>query len=218
MAGRGVVVFDLDGTLVDTIDDLAAAASRLLATHGRPPLAAAQVRPMVGDGVPALVRRVLAATGLGIDEGEAIASFTADYQAHAAQASRPFPGAVETLTRLADAGWLAAVCTNKPSAAARTLLDALGLSPHLAAVGGGDSFAGHKPDPRHLLGTIELAGEDPGRAVLVGDHANDVAAARGADVPCVFALWGYGSPAMAEGATARAASLAEVPGLVERLI
>ena len=212
-ARRRLMIFDLDGTLVDTLDDLTASANRLLARSGFQPLHPDQVRPMVGDGVPALVSRVLAHAGLAVDEATAIADFTADYTRNAAGTSRLFPGVAESLAQLRDDGWDLAVCTNKPEAAARALLGALGVAPLLAAIGGGDSFATRKPDPGHLLGTIRAAGGNRRRSILVGDHANDVAAGRAALVPCIFALWGYGPPSMAHGSAAMARDIAEVAAL-----
>ena len=103
-----------------------------------------------------------------------MAAYSADYTAHATAGSRPFPGVPEALRALHDEGWLLAVCTNKPEAAARVLLEGLGLAPLLAAVGGGDSFPTRKPDPAHLLGTLHAAGGVPEHAVMAGDHANDV--------------------------------------------
>jgi phosphoglycolate phosphatase len=161
---------------------------------------------------------VLAHASLSVDEDKAIRSFAEDYGRNAANASRTFPGVSEVLAELHAAGWRLAVCTNKPEAAARTLLEALGIAPLLAAIGGGDSFATRKPDPGHLLGTIAAAGGSPARSLMVGDHANDVAAARGAEVASIFALWGYGQPAMAEGATARAEHVDEIPRLAHALL
>ena len=100
----------------------------------------------------------------------------------------------------------------------RALLAALGLLDRFAALGGGDSFAVRKPDPGHLLATLGLAGGDRDRAVLVGDHRNDVAAAHGAGIPCAFAAWGYGMPRMAEGAAAVARTPAELPTLLPALL
>ena len=213
-----LIVFDLDGTLVDTLDDLTASANRLLAAHGRPPVAAGEVRPMVGDGIAALVRRVLAYAGVETDEAAATAAFGADYEANAAAQSRLFAGVAATLLHLRRSGWSLAVCTNKPAAAAHALLAALDIAPLLAAVGGGDSFAGRKPDPAPLLGTVARAGAIPSRAVMVGDHANDVAAARAAKLPSIFALWGYGPLRMAVGSDAQAETIVEVPALAERLL
>lgn len=207
-----ILLLDLDGTLVDSAPDLHAALDRLMAARGRPPFARAEVTAMIGDGARVLVERAFAARGGGFDEA-ALDAFLADYTAHAAVLTRPFPGIPETLDALAAAGWTLAVCTNKPVAATRALLDALDLSARFAAVGGGDSFPVRKPDPGHLLGTLALAGGAPARAVMVGDHRNDVAAARGAGVPCVFAGWGYGPRAMAEGAP-----VAESPADLPRLL
>lgn len=172
---------------------------------------------MIGDGARVLVERAFAARGASAGEAE-FAAFLADYEANAAVGSRPYPGVAEALPALAGAGWRLAVCTNKPEAAARGLLAALGLAAFFAAIGGGDSFPVRKPDPAHLLATLAAAGGDRGRAVMLGDHANDVRAAAGAGIPCIFAAWGYGPPAMAEGAAAVAADFAEVPGLLARLV
>ncbi len=213
-----LAVFDLDGTLVDSAPDLHAALDRLAARLGLAPFGRAEVVGMVGDGARVLVERALAARGRPFDPA-ALAAFLDDYTAHAAVATRPFPGIPEALAALAAAGWRLAVCTNKPAAATAALLEALGLAGRFAAVGGGDSFPMRKPDPGHLLATIRAAmGEAPVRAAMVGDHRNDVAAARGAGLPCVFVDWGYGAPAMAEGAAAVALAPAALPGLLEALL
>jgi phosphoglycolate phosphatase len=172
---------------------------------------------MVGDGVAKLVERACAARGRRPQAAD-VDAFAADYAANATEASRPFPGVGDTLRLLAAEGWRLAVCTNKPEAPARTLLRAFGLDGSICAVGGGDSFRMRKPDPRHLLATLVAAGGTPERAVMVGDHANDVAAATGAGLPCIFAAWGYGPPGMAAGAAATAAAFTEVPALACALL
>jgi phosphoglycolate phosphatase len=211
------LVLDLDGTLVDSAPDLAAAVNRLMAARGLAPFSLAEVTAMVGDGVRVLLDRAFAARGAAADAA-ALAAYSADYGANFAVATRPFPGAEAALSRLAKDGWRLAVCTNKPEAMARDVLAATGLAGFLAAVGGGDSFPTRKPDPAHLLATIAAAGADPSRAAMLGDHRNDILAARGAGLPGVFAAWGYGAPDMAEGAAAVAPSFAEVPAIVERLL
>jgi phosphoglycolate phosphatase len=211
------LLLDLDGTLVDTVPDLAAALNRLMASRALPPFTWPETAAMVGDGVAKLVERAFAARGL-VPDAAAVADFSADYAAHAAVASRLFPGVAETLAALVAEGWRLAVCTNKPEGAARALLDAMGLTRLLAAIGGGDSFPVRKPDPAHLLATLRLAGGAVERAVMAGDHANDVAAARGAGLPCIFAAWGYGPPAMAEGATAVAEDVPAMAALARRLV
>jgi phosphoglycolate phosphatase len=191
-------VFDLDGTLVDSAPDIQAALNRLMASRGLAAFSRAEVVGMVGDGVPALLRKAFRARGLEPDAA-ALARFTEDYTAHAAAETRPFPGIPEALAALEAAGWRLAVCTNKPTAAAGELLGALGLLRRFAALGCGDSFPMRKPDPGHVLATIAAAGGTPEASVMIGDHHNDVAAARGAGVPCLFVGWGYGPPAMADG-------------------
>ncbi len=115
-------------------------------------------------------------------------------------------------------GWRFAVCTNKPEAAARALLKSLAIDQWFVAIGGGDSFPTRKPDPAHLLSTLRAAGGSAQQAIMVGDHANDVAAARGAGLPCIFAAWGYGLPEMSEGADAIAQNFADLPDLCEQLV
>ncbi|HWX51008.1 MAG TPA: phosphoglycolate phosphatase [Roseomonas sp.] len=210
------VIFDLDGTLVDSVPDIHAALDRLMATRGQPPFSREKVTRFIGDGVPVLIGRAFAARGLPEDP-TALPAFIADYEAHAAVETRPFPGIPAALERLATEGWAMAVCTNKPEAAARLLLKALGLEGCFAALGGGDSFPVRKPDPRHVLATLEAAGGDAARAVMVGDHHNDIAAGRAAGLPVAFCAWGYGTPEMADGAPVAARAEA-LPGMLEQLV
>jgi phosphoglycolate phosphatase len=212
-----VLVLDLDGTLVDTVPDLAAALNRLMDTRGLSRFSHPETAAMVGDGVAKLIERAFAARGL-VSDADAVAAFSRDYTAHVAVDSRLYPGVMTELRALANEGWRFAVCTNKPEAAARALLEALGLAPLIAAVGGGDSFPVRKPDPAHLLATLRAADGEPGWSVMAGDHANDVHAAAGAGMPCIFAAWGYGKPEMADGALAVAHDLGEMADLARRLI
>jgi phosphoglycolate phosphatase len=209
-------LLDLDGTLVDTVPDLAPALNRLMARHGLAPFSFAETAAMVGDGVAKLVERAFAARGR-VPDATAVAVFSADYGAHVAVESKLYPGVMETLEGLAEEGWRLAVCTNKPEAAARALLAAAGLAPLFAAVGAGDSFPVRKPDPAHLLATLRAAGGAQGAAVMAGDHRNDVLAACGAGVPCVFAAWGYGTAEMGQGAAAVARDFVELGAIVRRL-
>jgi len=195
----------------------AAALNRLMRTRGLAEFTHAETALMVGDGVARLIERAFAARGRTPDAG-AIAEYSADYLTHAAVQTRPYPGVVEGLQALSGDGWKLAVCTNKPEAAARSLLAALGLATYFAAIGGGDSFPVRKPDPGHLLATLNAAGGASSCAVMAGDHANDVAAARGAGVRCIFAGWGYGPPAMADGAAAVAGDFAELVSIAQRLL
>jgi phosphoglycolate phosphatase len=214
---RPTLLLDLDGTLVDSVPDIAGALNRLMQARGLAGFTNAETALMVGDGVQMLIERAFSARGRELD-AKAIPDYSADYLAHSADATQMFPGVPETLRSLADDGWRLAVCTNKPEAAARTLLAALGLAPLFAAIGGGDSFPVRKPDPAHLLATLREAGGAVEFAVMAGDHANDVAAAHGAGVKCIFAAWGYGPIAMAAGAEAVARDVPEMAAIARRLI
>ncbi|MFT8776406.1 MAG: phosphoglycolate phosphatase [Gluconacetobacter liquefaciens] len=216
-----LAVFDMDGTLLDSLPDLAASADRMLRSYGLPGIAPDLVRAMVGDGVAALVRRLLAHAGEAatpIDAVEAMQRYMADYTPRSTEQSRLFPGTDYALQTLREKGWRLAVCTNKPVAAATRIIDALGLAGVFDAIGGGDSFPARKPDPIHLLGTIQQAHGTPLRSVMVGDHHNDIAAAEGAGVRAIFARWGYGRPEMEAGATAGGDSMTEIPHLAGELI
>ncbi|MBB2169590.1 phosphoglycolate phosphatase [Gluconacetobacter aggeris] len=216
-----LAVFDMDGTLLDSLPDLAASADRLLKGYGLPGIAPELVRAMVGDGVAALVRRLLAHAGpeaSAIDTHQAVERYMADYTPRSTEQSRLFPGTDYALNTLRAQGWRLAICTNKPVAAATRIIDALGLAGIFDTIGGGDSFPARKPNPIHLLGTIQQAHGTPIRAVMVGDHHNDIAAAEGAGVRAIFARWGYGRPDMEAGATAGGDSIAEIPHLADQLI
>ena len=211
------MLLDLDGTLVDSVPDIAAALNRTLAARRLAPFTDRETAAMVGDGSDRLLARAFAARGATPD-AQALPDLVADYAAHATVATRLFPGVAETLAALRGLGWTLAVCTNKLEAPARTLLDALGILPMLAAVGGADTVPARKPDPAHLLVTLASVGGDVGHAVMLGDHANDIRAARAAGMPAIFAGWGYGPAAMAAGAAAVAARIEDVPTLAERLL
>jgi phosphoglycolate phosphatase len=210
-----IAVFDLDGTLLDSAPDIHAALNRVLGRAGLAPVALPEVTRMIGDGAKVLVERALAWHGRPFDAA-LHAAFVADDDISAARLTVPYAGIEAVLARLAAEGWRLAVCTNKPEGPARSLLASLGLGRHFDAIGGGDSFPVRKPDPAHLLGTIAAAGGRPESAVMIGDHRNDVRAAGGAGIPCIFAGWGYGTPEMAEGAPV-AATPAALPALLDGL-
>lgn len=211
-----VLVWDLDGTLVDSVDDLATALNNVLRPRNLPLADRAEVTRLVGNGARVLLERAFAARAAPFED-EALDAFLLDYTAHAAVLTQPFPGVRDALATMADAGWVFAVCTNKPEGAARALLDALGLTPLFQAIGGGDSFPTRKPDPAHLLSTLHAVGASSREAVMVGDHENDVVAARGAGLPCIFAGWGYGPLAMA-GGNPVASTPADLPAMCEALV
>ena len=192
------LIFDLDGTLVDTADDLTASLNHALGCLGRAGVADGSVRAMVGHGARRLLERGLAATGgLTPELVEAgLTHFLQYYRAHIADYSRPFPGAEQALAQLSGQGLKLAVCTNKPEALARQLLDALGWSDRFLAVKGSDSQPWRKPDPRHLTGTLAAAG---GQAcIFVGDSRTDADTAVAAEVPLVMVSFGYSTEPVAE--------------------
>ncbi|ASL40534.1 MULTISPECIES: HAD hydrolase-like protein [Acetobacter] len=225
-----LAVFDMDGTLLDSVPDLAACSRELLEICHLPPLTDAEVRTMIGNGVPTLVQRVLDAGHkklkaitsqpyvLPFTKAEAVQKFMELYTPRATRLSRLFPGTQQALEQLKSAGWLLAVCTNKPEVAAQRILDNFGLTSLFAAIGGGDSFAAHKPDPAHLLGTIKQAGGEVSRSVMIGDMPPDCGAATGAGVRFVFAAWGYGSSALAAQADAQAGSMMDIPSVLPALL
>lgn len=194
------IVFDLDGTLVDSAPDLTAALNAALADAGRPAVDPATVRHLVGHGARALIERGLARSGGGDEAAvaRALPVFLDHYAAHIADGTRPYPGAAAALDRLAARGATLAICTNKPVALSAALVAALGWSGRFAANLGGDSLAVRKPDPAHLLATIAAAGGDPATTVFVGDTAVDVAAARAAGVPVIVCAFGFADRPAAE--------------------
>lgn len=187
------IVFDLDGTLVDTAGDLAASLNHALDVLGRPPVPPASVRAMVGRGARALLARGLAASGPATPElvEAGLGPFLAFYEANIATESRPFPHVEPVLDRLAAAGARLAICTNKPERLARLLLAALGWTGRFRALLGADSLPVRKPDPAHLLATISATGGSVGRALFVGDSETDALAANAAGVPLVLVRHGY---------------------------
>jgi phosphoglycolate phosphatase len=213
------LLFDLDGTLVDSVPDLAVAANQLLAELDRPPLSEAEVTTMVGDGVAKLVERALAARQ-ATDRPlvPAVARFTALYEAGATVRTRPYPGVPQVLAELAAAGAGLAVCTNKPEQATRAVLDGLDLARFFPVVLGGDSLAARKPDPAPLRAALERLGTTPGHAAMIGDHRNDVLAAERAGVAAIFARYGYGLATLGElRPAAMIDAFTELPRLLPRL-
>jgi phosphoglycolate phosphatase len=189
-----VIAFDLDGTLVDTAPDLIATLNWLLAEEGVAPLALAEARPFIGRGAKWMIERGFQAAHAPLAPERLqplFEHFIERYNAHIADESRPFPGVVAALEALKAEGARLAVCTNKLTGLSVSLLDALGLSPLFDAVVGADAAPAAKPDPRHLEAAIAAAGGTKDRAILVGDAATDVGAARAAGVPLILVSFGY---------------------------
>jgi len=188
------IVFDLDGTLVDTAPDLVDTLNAVLARHDVPPVSFAAARAMIGAGVKPLLQRALASKDIHPSAGELEAlygEYLKLYAEHIADRSRPFPGLTGALDVLARQGCRLAVCTNKLEWLSLRLLDALGLATRFGAICGQDTFAMRKPDPDMLRLTIVRAGGDTGHAVMVGDSMTDVATARAASVPVIAVDFGY---------------------------
>ncbi len=215
------VVFDLDGTLVDTLPDIAQALNRALVEESRAELTEAEIAPMVGDGAARLVERAFAASGPALDENTyagLVQRFLALYSAQLSGRSAPYPGVVAALEALRADGLRLGVCTNKPLGLSRTLLADLDLARFFATVCGGDSLAVKKPDGRHLLAPIADLGARAETAVMVGDNANDVAAARAAQVPVLLVGYGYStSPVRTLGADALIDDFGELRGALSRI-
>lgn len=195
------IIFDLDGTLVDTAADLTASLNHALGVLGRPGVPPSSVRAMVGHGSRKLLERGLAATGAVSPElvEQGVAPFLAYYGANIAVHSRPFEGIEQAMDQLDARGVKLAICTNKPEALSRSLVDAMGWGARFAALLGADSRPWRKPDPRHLTDTLAEAG---GRqALFVGDSKTDADTALAAAVPLVLVSFGYSvEPVAALGA------------------
>lgn len=215
------LLFDLDGTLIDSAADIAAATNRLLASEQHSPLEVAEVRSMIGNGVGKLVERAFAARGVRL-EGEAHVSMTARmmgfYADHLTGHTTLLGGAAEMLEAYHGAGVRNAIVTNKPEAFTRTILDHFGLSRFVAVVVGGDTGPARKPAPDMLLHAASEAGIRPDRAIMVGDSAADIGAAKAAGMASVAVRGGYTAvPAEELGADAVIATLFELPRAIEAL-
>ncbi|WP_395647777.1 phosphoglycolate phosphatase [Terricaulis sp.] len=188
------IVFDLDGTLVDTAPDLVRALNETLDLEGLPHMPLEKVRRMVGYGARVTLERASAASGVSFSAerlDQLTKAFVDFYRADIARESRPFPGVVDQLTTLAAGGAKLAVCTNKRTDLSQQLLDALGIAGRFSAIVGADAVTERKPHPDHFRAAVSRAGGVVRRSVMVGDTAADVAAARGAGAPVAVVRFGY---------------------------
>lgn len=188
------IVFDLDGTLAETAPDIIGTLNVILAQEGLAPLPVSKARELVGAGARALIERGFNVYGkpLGPERLEALFNmFLEIYAGRVADASHLYDGVLASLDALAGAGHKLGVCTNKPERHSLLLLDALGVRDRFAAISGRDTFPFFKPDARHLTLTIEAAGGDPRRAIMVGDSHTDIATARNAGLPVICVPFGY---------------------------
>lgn len=188
------VVFDLDGTLIDTAPDLVRCTNHVLTSKGLPAVESTVVRAAISHGARAMIHEGLRSHGIEETPAELdrlYRLFLDHYADTIADESRPFPGLLDTLDRLEAQGAKLAVCTNKIEKNSLRLLELLGLRSRFAAIAGFDTFAVSKPHPDHLLLTIDRAGGDRRRAIMVGDSATDIDTAKAANVPVIAVSFGY---------------------------
>ena len=192
---KGVgVIFDLDGTLVDTAGDLAASMNHALAIEGHKPLPVAAVRHLVGHGAKAMIAKGLALSGVDRPTDEEMEhhrrNFLDHYRAHIADHSRPFDGALAAIEDLSAAGAVLAICTNKHEEPARQLIGTLRLDRYFPVIVGGDTASAPKPDPAPVRLCLERLGVE--RAIFIGDSDTDIAAAANTGLTCLLHTKGYG--------------------------
>jgi phosphoglycolate phosphatase len=196
-----LLVFDLDGTLVDTAPDLVDTLNVVFEREGMPPVPYDEARMMIGGGAKAMLVRGLEAEGRAVTSellDRLFSDFLAYYADHIAVRSRPFPGLIDALDTLATRGHTFAVCTNKLEALSVLLLKELGLAGRFAAICGQDTFGIQKPDPEVLRRTIASAGGTPDNAVMIGDSATDIRTAQAAGIPVIAVDFGYSERPVAE--------------------
>jgi phosphoglycolate phosphatase len=215
------IVFDLDGTLVDTAPDLVDTLNFIFARESLPPVPYAEARTLIGGGAKAMLARGFKLEGHALAPERLDSLFTdfiARYSAHIADRSQPFPGVAPALDALAANNFRLAVCTNKLEALSRRLLEARGLEDSFVAIFGQDPFGVQKPDPHVLLRTIEAVGGDVTRAVMVGDSETDVLTARAAGVPIVAVDFGYSTRPVADyGPDRLIGDFKELPAVIAQI-
>lgn len=209
------IIFDLDGTLVDTAPDLVETLNVIFAREGLAPLPYETARNLVGGGAKAMIARGVEAEGRAFSPeklDQMFVDFIAHYTEHLADKSRPFPGLTDALDALTARGFQFAVCTNKLERLSVLLLDQLKLADRFAAICGQDTFGVQKPDPEILRRTVVAAGGTMQRAVMIGDSITDIRTARAAGIPIIAVDFGYSDRPVAEFGPDRTIShFAELP-------
>jgi phosphoglycolate phosphatase len=215
------VIYDLDGTLIDSAKDMQVAVSRVLADHGLPAVTEDDLRNYMGQGSKVTMVKAFAKFGKTLDDatlGAVTAEFVRYYEADPVSHTVAFAGVDAVVARFAGLGLKQGVCTNKFERPSRMILERLRLMPPIAAVAGADTFPVRKPDPRHILMLIERMGGSPDRAVMVGDSVHDVKAAHAAGLPAVLVSWGYTeTPASELGAEAVIERFDALPQALEQI-
>ncbi|MGL4634728.1 MAG: phosphoglycolate phosphatase [Beijerinckiaceae bacterium] len=217
-----IVVFDLDGTLAETAPDLVATLNVILAREDMEPLPFEKARDLIGAGAKALIQRAFEVAGKDLPEEKLdrlFHAYLAYYKDHIADFSTLFPGVTAALDALETRGFRFAVCTNKMEAHAVMLLEKLQVMDRFVYLSGKDTFPFFKPDPRHLLETIRLAGGDPKRAVMIGDSKTDIDTAKAAGIPVVGVTFGYTNVSVTElGADIAIDHFDDLATAVDRLV
>jgi phosphoglycolate phosphatase len=215
------IVFDLDGTLIDSARDVGEAVNRVLADHGLTPLDDATQRSLMGEGGKVRTRKAFALRGVTLDEmalRDRVSDFIRYYAEQPVTHTRPYDGVAETLGALSRSGVRLAVCTNKYEASARDVLGRLDLMAMISDVAGADTFDVRKPDPGHVLKLLARMGADPAQAAMIGDSIHDVHAGQRAGLPTVAVSWGYAeTPPHLLGADAVVERFADIPAALVRL-
>ena len=220
MAAR-TIVFDLDGTLIDTAPDLVDTLNVVFAREGWPPVPYATARNQIGGGAKAMIARGIAAEGLAVPSqklDQLFADFIAHYSEHIADRSRPFPGLTDALDVLASGGCRFAVCTNKLERLSVKLLKELKLADRFAAICGQDTFGIQKPDPDVLRRTVTAAGGSSPHSIMIGNSATDIHTARAAGIPVIAVDFGYSDRPVSEYGPDRIIShYAQLPAAIASL-
>jgi len=204
--GAPIIVFDLDGTLIDTAPDLVESLNIVFGREGLPPLSYESARNLIGGGVKAMLARALETkrqifSPLKLEQ--MVADFISHYSQHVADQSRPFPGLTDALDELAARNFRFAVCTNKLEHLSVLLLDQLELTDRFVAICGRDTFGVQKPDPEILRRTVAAAGGTMDKAIMVGDSITDIHTARAARIPVIAVEFGYSERPVTEFAPDR---------------
>ena len=189
-----IAVFDLDGTLVHTAPDLVCSINHALNAHGHKAADYTELAPFAGMGGRGMLKQICKLRSFELTEPDVLAiisTFLAHYESEMPGNSMIYEGAIEFVTALREAGFKTAICTNKPQYLADKLLAKLDMARHFDAICGADYFAFRKPDPRHLIETIEFAGGNAARAIMFGDSQTDFDTANGAVIPIVGVTFGY---------------------------
>ncbi len=215
---KNTILFDLDGTLVDTAADLAWALNQAISPIDRRQISVDEVKGMIGGGIANLVKLGLNATGGDIEQSQfqlIVENCKTLYNDHIADNSRPYPGVVEALKELSNINIKMGVCTNKPELAAKKLLSSLSLDSWLPTVIGGDSLPIKKPNPRMAIELLGLLNSDNKQAIIVGDSITDIELAKAADIPVVLVNYGYSKdPVESLGAHKVISSFGSLPDIL----